>query len=102
MIEIRFRSAWFLGLVLASLLMGCFYESLPPSGKSIGGHAEEVVYSYHYWEEGLAVLLWYDLADGEESCQRAVLEDSSLYRNMCSVSSQTAVILPGNCIPPMG
>lgn len=81
----RFGS-WF--LLIAVLLCSCAPKSTPPGANSIGGAVDGANYSYHYWEEGLAFLIWHDFSYGAESCTGTGSTEDPVYRLECGVEAQ--------------
>ena len=85
-IQTRFNCVWL--LLIASVLIGCSPGSTPPGANSIGGVVDGGSYSYHYWEEGLAILIWQDASYGTgESCSGTGSTEDPVYRLECDVDS---------------
>lgn len=77
------------GLILmAILLAGCSSGSTPPGANSLGGVGEGANYTYHYWEDGLAVLIWHDFSQDAESCTGSGSTEDLIYRLECTVQAQ--------------
>ena len=80
------RLIWILLSLIASVLISCSPGSTPPGASSIGGVVEGGSYSYHYWEEGLAILLWQDTSFRTgETCSGTGSSDDPVYRLECNV-----------------
>lgn len=67
----RFIQSALVGLFLFNLmLVACVFQSTPPGSSVIAGgisNADETLnYSLHYWDEGLRLLIWDDLAGGSD------------------------------------
>jgi len=89
-IEMHINRKRFLGMFLfliAGLLISCSPKSTPPGANSIGGAVDEARFSYHYWEEGLAILIWHDLSYGGGFCSGTGSTDDPVYRLECDVDS---------------
>lgn len=84
---IRFGQARLGSVLLACAIGGCSSHSTPPGANSISGGAEDTVYSYHYWEEGLAILLWHDFSYGSSGCNGSASTEDPVYRLTCGVES---------------
>lgn len=79
-----------LGLILlVVLLAGCAPKSTPPGANAISGVAEGARYSYHYWDEGLALLFWYNFSSGGEGCVGSRATEDAVYRLECDVDALT-------------
>ena len=88
MLSIRPRFIWVWLSLLAGVLVGCSPARTPPGANSIGGVVDGGSYSYHYWEEGLAILLWQDSSYGSgESCSGTASSEDPVYRLECDVST---------------
>lgn len=84
-IQTRFIWAWL--LLIAGVLISCSPGSTPPGASSIGGGVDGGSYSYHYWAEGLAVLLWQDASYGSgQSCSGSGSTQDAVYRLECTLS----------------
>jgi hypothetical protein len=59
----------------------------PPGANAISGVAEGARNSYHYWDEGLALLFWYDFSSGGEGCVGSVATEDAVYRLECDVDA---------------
>jgi hypothetical protein len=85
------RFVWLCLFLIAGLLVGCSAKgivgSTPPEANSILGGLEEARFSYHYWDEGLAILVWHDFTKGGEVCRRAGSTEDPVYRIECDVES---------------
>jgi hypothetical protein len=80
------RFIWVWLLLISSFLISCSPGSTPPGANSIGGVVDGGSYSYHYWEEGLAILLWQDTSYATgESCSGTASTDDPAYRLECDV-----------------
>ena len=78
---------WF--MLVAGLLANCSPKSTPPGANSVGGSVDGVVlYSYHYWEEGLAILIWHDFSYGESGCRGSGSTEDPVYRLVCDVEAR--------------
>jgi hypothetical protein len=75
-------------LLIASLSSSCSPRSTPPGANSIGGVVDAAYYSYHYWEEGLAILVWHDLSYAAESCSGTGSTEDPVYRLVCDVRAR--------------
>lgn len=73
--------------LIAGILVGCSPKSTPPGANSIYGGVEEARFSYHYWEEGLAILIWHDFLFGSEGCGGSSSTEDPFYRLECDVES---------------
>jgi hypothetical protein len=85
---IRFRQVCLWISLIAGLLSSCAPKSTPPGADSIGGAIDEVIYSYHYWDEGLAILIWHDYSYAAESCSGTGSTEDPVFRLECSVQAQ--------------
>jgi len=83
----RIKNIWFSLFLFAGFLIGCSPKSTPPGANSVGGVLEEAVFSYHYWEEGLAILIWHDFTYGGEGCSGTGSTEDPVYRLECTVES---------------
>lgn len=83
----RIKNIWFSLFLLAGFLIGCSPKSTPPGANSVGGVLEEAVFSYHFWEEGLAILIWHDFTYGGEGCSGTGSTEDPVYRLECTVES---------------
>ena len=54
---IRRLLLWYLFSV--GFISGCAPSRTPPGAKTMGGSFDNTLYSYHYWDEGLAILVWH-------------------------------------------
>jgi len=85
-IQTRFIWVWL--LLIASIVIGCSPKSTPPGASLIGGVVDGGSYSYHYWEEGLAILIWQDASYGTgESCSGTGSTEDPVYRLECNVTA---------------
>lgn len=75
---------WVLFLLVAGFFSGCTMKSTPPGASSVGGMVGEAVYSYHYWVEGLGILIWHDLSHGGEACSGTGSTEDPVFRLACS------------------
>jgi hypothetical protein len=48
---------------------------------------DEAVYSYHYWAEGLNILIWHDLSFGTEGCSSSGSTEDDLFRLECNAET---------------
>ncbi|MHC4374800.1 MAG: hypothetical protein ACYSTO_11650, partial [Planctomycetota bacterium] len=87
MFAIKTRFIWVWLLLIASFLISCSPGSTPPGASSIGGGMDGARFSYHYWEEGLAILFWHDFVRGEEGCTGSGSTEDPVYRLECDVES---------------
>jgi hypothetical protein len=74
-------------LLIATFITGCSPKSTPPGANSIYGGVDVARFSYHYWEEGLSILVWHDLTFGEEGCSGTGSTEDPVYRLECNVES---------------
>ncbi len=80
---------WVFSLLLVVLLFsGCAMKSTPPGSNSVAGMVGEAVYSYHYWMEGLEILIWHDLSYGGEGCSSTGSTDDPVFRLECQAEAQ--------------
>jgi len=88
--QVRSVGLWLaaVSILLAGLFAGCSPKTTPPGASSIGGSVDGMAYSYHYWEEGLAVLIWHNFSYGGEGCSGTGSTEDPVYRLECSVESQ--------------
>jgi hypothetical protein len=82
---IRPRFFWVWLLLIAIFVGGCSPKSTPPGANSTYGGVDEARYSYHYWEEGLAILFWLDSVRGGEGCSGSGSTEDPVYRLECNV-----------------
>ena len=88
MFSIQTRFIWVWLLLIASVLISCSPGSTPPGANSIGGVVDGSSYSYHYWEEGLAILIWQNTSYGSgESCSGTASTEDPVYRLECNASA---------------
>ncbi len=87
MYNVRARYVWVCLFLIAGFLISCSPNSTPPGANSIGGVVDGAAYSYHYWEEGLAILIWHDLSYGGEGCSGTGSTEDPVYRLECDVNS---------------
>jgi hypothetical protein len=78
---------WLGFILIVGLLTGCAPKSTPPGDNSISGVAEGARYSYHYWDEGLALLFWYDFSSGGGGCVGSGSTEDPVYRLECDVDN---------------
>jgi len=83
--NIRARSVWLCLFMVAGFLISCTPKSTPPGANSFGDTVDRARYSYHYWEEGLSVLIWHDLTFGGESCSGTGSTEDPIYILECNV-----------------
>jgi len=83
--NIRARSVWLCLFMVAVFLISCTPKSTPPGANSFGDTVDRARYSYHYWEEGLSVLIWHDLTFGGESCSGTGSTEDPIYILECNV-----------------
>lgn len=88
MFTIRTKYIWVLSLLIAGLIGGCSMKSTPPGDNSVGGMVGEAVYSYHYWTQGLGILIWHDLSVGSEGCSGSGSTEDPVYRLECHAETQ--------------
>jgi hypothetical protein len=83
------RNGLFLVLIflVAGLIVSCSPKSTPPGSSSTGGVVEGARYTYHYWEEGLAILIWHDFTYGGEGCSGTGSTEDSVFKLECDVDS---------------
>ena len=74
---LRISFAVLMLLLITSLIAGCTGKSTPPG--------DQVTYSYHYWNEGLAILIWHDSSAGSEGCSGSGSTEDPVYRLECTV-----------------
>ena len=84
---VRFMKAGLWLLLIAGFISSCSPKSTPPGANSIGGSVDGIIYSYHYWEEGLAILIWHDFSYGAESCSGTGSTEDPVYRLECAVEA---------------
>jgi hypothetical protein len=87
MCRVRARSVWVCLFLVASFIVGCSPKSTPPGANSIYGGVDVARFSYHYWDEGLAILIWHDFAYGGEGCSGSGSTEDPVYRLKCDVES---------------
>ena len=87
MCNVRARFVWVCLFLIASFIVGCSPKSTPPGASSIGGGVDVARFSYHYWEEGLSILIWHDLSYGGEGCSGTGSTEDPVYRLECDVES---------------
>lgn len=85
---VRFMKASLWLLLFAGFISSCTAKSTPPGANSIGGSVEGINYSYHYWEEGLAILIWHDFSYGGEGCSGSGSTEDPVYRLKCDVQAR--------------
>lgn len=87
----RARFVWLCIFLIAGLLVGCSSKGIAGStsleANAILGGLEEARFSYHYWDEGLAILVWHDFTKGSENCRRTGSTEDPVYRIQCDVES---------------
>ena len=83
----RVRFVWFCILLIANFTISCSPKSTPPGASSIYGGVDVARFSYHYWEEGLAILIWHDFTYGGEGCSGSSSTEDPVYRLVCDVES---------------
>lgn len=74
-------------LLVLGFLASCTPKSTPPGASSIYNMVNGARYTYHYWEEGLAILLWYDFTGGGEGCTGSGSTEDPVYRLECDVEN---------------
>jgi hypothetical protein len=84
---IRLKNVYLWLLIIAGLLSGCFPKSTPPGANSVGGGVDGSTYSYHYWAEGLAILIWHDVSSGGAGCTGSGSTEDPVYRLECDVEA---------------
>ena len=87
MCNVRARFVWVCLFLIASFIVGCSAKSTPPGANSIYGAVDGARFSYHYWEEGLAILIWHDMAAGGEGCSGTGSTEDPVYKLECDVES---------------
>jgi hypothetical protein len=87
MCNLRAGSGWLCLFLTVGLLVGCSPKSTPPGANSIYGGVDVARFSYHYWEEGLSILIWHDLSYGGEGCSGTGSTEDPVYRLECDVES---------------
>jgi hypothetical protein len=87
MCRVRARSVWVCLFLVASFIVGCSPKSTPPGANSFYGGVDVARFSYHYWDEGLAILIWHDFAYGGEGCSGSGSTEDPVYRLKCDVES---------------
>ena len=87
MYKMRLRKIFGCFLLIAALISSCSPKSTPPGANSIGGGVDGARYSYHYWEEGLAILFWYDCTSGGGGCSGTGSTEDPVHRLECHVES---------------
>ena len=85
--NVRARFVWLSIILIITLVVGCSPKSTPPGANSIYGGVDVARFSFHYWEEGLAVLIWHDFAYGGEGCTGSGSTEDPVYRLVCAVES---------------
>jgi len=85
--NVRALFIWLSILLIANFIISCSPKSTPPGANSIYGGGDVARFSYHYWEEGLAILIWHDFTYGEEGCSGSGSTDDPVYRLVCDVES---------------
>jgi hypothetical protein len=88
MYMVRLRTLYLWLLLIASFISSCSPKSTPPGANSIGGSIDGANYTYHYWQEGLALLIWHDFSYGAESCSGTGSTEDPVYRLECTVQAQ--------------
>ena len=78
---------WILLSMIAGLVISCSPRTTPPGANTIYGGVEEARFSYHYWQEGLAILFWHDFVRGGEGCTGSGSTEDPVYRLECDVES---------------
>lgn len=73
--------------IIAGILLGCSPKSTPPGANSVYGGLDVARFSYHYWEEGLAILIWHNFTYGGEGCSGSGSTEDPVYRLVCDVES---------------
>jgi hypothetical protein len=87
MSAVRFMKAGLWLLLIAGFISSCSPNSTPPGANSIGGSVGGTLYSYHYWQEGLAILIWHDFSYGESGCGGSSSTEDPVYRLNCDVEA---------------
>lgn len=85
--NVRSRMIWLTILLITTLLTSCAPKSTPPGANSIYSSVDPTHFSYHYWTEGLAILVWHDFTSGGEGCTGTGSTEDPVYRLICDVSS---------------
>jgi hypothetical protein len=74
--------------LIAGLVISCSPRTTPPGANTIYGGVEEARFSYHYWQEGLAILFWHDFVRGGEGCTGSGSTEDPVHRLECDVESE--------------
>ncbi len=82
------RLIWILLSLIAGLVISCSPRTTPPGANTIYGGVEEARFSYHYWQEGLAILFWHDFVRGGEGCTGSGSTEDPVHRLECDVESE--------------
>jgi hypothetical protein len=82
------KLTWALLILIAGLVISCSPGTTPPGANTIYGGVEEARFSYHYWQEGLAILFWHDHVRGGEGCSGSGSTEDPVYRLECDVESE--------------
>lgn len=75
-------------VLIAAVLGGCAAKTPPPGASLVGGAVGKVVYAYHYWAEGLGILVWHDFSYGGEGCSGTGSTEDPVFRLECNVQAQ--------------
>ena len=73
--------------LVLGLLAACIPKQTPPGANSISGEAGGARYSYHYWDEGLTILFWYNVSSGSEGCTGTGSTEDTVFRLVCDVET---------------
>ena len=85
MYNFRAQFVWLSIFLITNFVISCSPKSTPPGANSIYGGVDVARFSYHYWEEGLAILIWHDFAYGGEGCLGSGSTEDPFYRLVCDV-----------------
>ncbi|TRO49024.1 hypothetical protein E2P60_00055 [Candidatus Bathyarchaeota archaeon] len=87
MYKVRAQFVWLSIILIINFIISCSPKSTPPGANSIYGGVDVARFSYHYWEEGLAILIWHDFTYGGEGCSGSGSTEDPVYRLVCDVES---------------
>jgi hypothetical protein len=79
----KIAGAWMWLILIGFVLSSCAPKSTPPGATLVGGGVEDTMFSYHRWEEGLAILIWHDIAYGGSGCNGSASTEDPVYRLTC-------------------
>jgi hypothetical protein len=88
MYKIRAQFVWLSIILILNSIISCSPKNTPPGANSIYGGVDMARFSYHYWEEGLAILIWHDFTYGGEGCSGSGSTEDPVYRLVCDVESE--------------